>query len=153
MWVYQKATRNFIAKALFKIGNGECSGREMKIYYFSYHYKTIGQFLFQVSTLHEVLGDQIGTGKGNPDSQLKTKINYKQNIASYLLLWLYWMFYDHFSARSLLAKLGRWSYLLLILLLHEMCWYYYYYYWHFKILLLLLQLNILLFLMMDWSSH
>ena len=64
------------------------------IYYFSYHYKTIGQFLFQVSTLHEVLGDQIGTGKGNPDSQLKTKINYKQNIASYLLL---------------------------ILLLHEMC--------------------------------
>ena len=23
--------------------------------------------------------------------------------------WFYWMFYDHFSARSLLAKLGRWG--------------------------------------------
>ena len=22
-------------------------------------------------------------------------------------IWFYWMFYDHFSARSLLAKLGR----------------------------------------------
>ena len=79
VWVYQKATRKFIAKALFKIGNGECSGRgRLKRYYFSCHYKTIGQFLSQVSTLHdEVLGDQIGTGKGNPDSQLKTKINYR----------------------------------------------------------------------------
>ena len=24
-------------------------------------------------------------------------------------IWFYWMFYDHFSARSLLAKLGRWG--------------------------------------------
>ena len=24
-----------------------------------------------------------------------------------ILIWFYWMFYDHFSARSLLAKLGR----------------------------------------------
>ena len=24
------------------------------------------------------------------------------------LIWFYWMFYDHFSVRSLLAKLGRW---------------------------------------------
>ena len=24
-------------------------------------------------------------------------------------IWIYWMFYDHFSARSLLAKLGRWG--------------------------------------------
>ena len=54
-------------KAWLKIGNGECSGRGLKIYYFSYHYKTIGQFLSQVYTLHEVpIGDQIGTGKGTP---------------------------------------------------------------------------------------
>ena len=26
-----------------------------------------------------------------------------------VLIWFYWMFYDHFSARSLLAKLGRWG--------------------------------------------
>ena len=25
------------------------------------------------------------------------------------VFWFYWMFYDHFSARSLLAKLGRWG--------------------------------------------
>ena len=27
--------------------------------------------------------------------------------------WFYWMFYDHFSARSLLAKLGRYIYITL----------------------------------------
>ena len=30
-------------------------------------------------------------------------------ILNVFLFWFYWMFYDHFSARSLLAKLGRWG--------------------------------------------
>ena len=51
--LYQKATRKFMAQAWFKIGNGGCSGRGVKIYYFSYHYKTLGQ--------SSSPGDQIGT--------------------------------------------------------------------------------------------
>ena len=41
----------------------------------------------------------------------------KHNISFYnIVVWFYWMFYDHFSARSLLAKLGRYNIVVFYLL-------------------------------------
>ena len=40
---------------------------------------------------------------------LSQHIHSQSRIPIYVWFWFYWMFYDHFSAHSLLAKLGRWG--------------------------------------------